>query len=951
MHDNPVGTVAVAAVIALNVCAEARGGVRQWSSPSSGFWTGAANWSPAVVPRYDDQVFIGPNTGQCDLAGVDELFLEGGGALSMNGGALRWQAVAPAGWIHQGYSSRGSLSISAGGSFIVNSPHQWTVGYLPSGYGSITVTDSSSRLEVRNAQTWLGLGGRAELSVLNGGFAELNCGLPVALDPGSSATIVVSGPSSVLVAPDFHTCDGTAVITVSQGARLTASRFDLATGLRAGGRTTATISDPQSRVFSSTIRLADINATNKGMTATLDVRSGARVVATTEAVVGKGGTILLDPLAASDVQVGPTPRSAEPVDSGVHIGSANPGQVPGRLSMVGGEVRSPVVNTYPPNGLLSGFGTLAGGGNAPLHVLNAGQILTNGKDAVKRFLETAELFIDGSLTQTQTGALTVTLGQQHRRSPLRPNHTAPVSVAGLVSLSGYIQIKTLPSLSLSIGEEYSLIDATSRVGRFSSNVSGYSAESFFRVKYGTYGPVATVTAVVAPRASLLFRSNGESSVPWIVSGNDIPGWDHAALQLDNRVYESHPGYKLVDYYSRFDAPEVKRIPNINGVQDVHSFGSFMHDWPEPEGTDVTSTMEVAIPRALGWSMASSFMAWRGRTFAYIDPTNFTSLWNTARPSLQKGAEGRFTCVGAIERAAELAGLDGGQGFIPNARESLRVSVLGVGVIEVPLLSPSLLAYYAGSRTLANRGRPSEINADGQVVTARPGHGRSGAGSSGMVRGAVQGLAILRNAEVVVTDPLGRRFGNIAGTGTLNEIPMAFFSGAGEMQQFAIERSVPGVYEVRLVGRGGTASAAIAGSAGEASWEGAMPEGTHRSMSIRVLGTIGDADDNGVVDGSDVTTVVENWNLAGDWGLGDFDGDAMVGESDLRLVLLWRTCPSDLNSDGIVDDADFTVFVSAYDAVACPQRPGMCLADQNVDGYVDDVDFQTFAVAYDRVECN
>jgi hypothetical protein len=29
------------------------------------------------------------------------------------------------------------------------------------------------------------------------------------------------------------------------------------------------------------------------------------------------------------------------------------------------------------------------------------------------------------------------------------------------------------------------------------------------------------------------------------------------------------------------------------------------------------------------------------------------------------------------------------------------------------------------------------------------------------------------------------------------------------------------------------------------------------------------------------------------------------------------CPADLNSDGVVDDADFSVFVIAYEALLCP----------------------------------
>jgi hypothetical protein len=64
------------------------------------------------------------------------------------------------------------------------------------------------------------------------------------------------------------------------------------------------------------------------------------------------------------------------------------------------------------------------------------------------------------------------------------------------------------------------------------------------------------------------------------------------------------------------------------------------------------------------------------------------------------------------------------------------------------------------------------------------------------------------------------------------------------------------------------------------------------------------------------------------------------------------CPCDLNSDGVVDDLDFQIFVVAYDTVVCddPSMPAGCPADFNGDNAVDDLDFQVFVVAYDAVLC-
>ena len=66
----------------------------------------------------------------------------------------------------------------------------------------------------------------------------------------------------------------------------------------------------------------------------------------------------------------------------------------------------------------------------------------------------------------------------------------------------------------------------------------------------------------------------------------------------------------------------------------------------------------------------------------------------------------------------------------------------------------------------------------------------------------------------------------------------------------------------------------------------------------------------------------------------------------------RVCLGDLNSDGLVDDLDFQIFVVAYDILDCadPAMPAGCPSDLNQDGLVDDLDFQVFVVAYDAVVC-
>lgn len=64
------------------------------------------------------------------------------------------------------------------------------------------------------------------------------------------------------------------------------------------------------------------------------------------------------------------------------------------------------------------------------------------------------------------------------------------------------------------------------------------------------------------------------------------------------------------------------------------------------------------------------------------------------------------------------------------------------------------------------------------------------------------------------------------------------------------------------------------------------------------------------------------------------------------------CAADLNGDRLVDDADFSLFVSAYNILDCadPAMPAGCPGDLNKDAVVDDPDFQIFVAAYDQLLC-
>jgi hypothetical protein len=74
---------------------------------------------------------------------------------------------------------------------------------------------------------------------------------------------------------------------------------------------------------------------------------------------------------------------------------------------------------------------------------------------------------------------------------------------------------------------------------------------------------------------------------------------------------------------------------------------------------------------------------------------------------------------------------------------------------------------------------------------------------------------------------------------------------------------------------------------------------------------------------------------------------------LRFAFTPRAfCPADLNNDGIVEDADFQIFVVAYDILDCADgsMPAGCPSDLNYDGVVNDDDFQAFVLAYNELLC-
>ena len=74
-----------------------------------------------------------------------------------------------------------------------------------------------------------------------------------------------------------------------------------------------------------------------------------------------------------------------------------------------------------------------------------------------------------------------------------------------------------------------------------------------------------------------------------------------------------------------------------------------------------------------------------------------------------------------------------------------------------------------------------------------------------------------------------------------------------------------------------------------------------------------------------------------------DGKTLMANA-LTFASAMKPCPGDLNGDGLVDDADFTLFVIYYNNLVDPR------ADFTGDGLTEDADFSEFVNSYDALVC-
>ncbi|MBS0189792.1 MAG: hypothetical protein U0573_13570 [Phycisphaerales bacterium] len=102
-----------------------------------------------------------------------------------------------------------------------------------------------------------------------------------------------------------------------------------------------------------------------------------------------------------------------------------------------------------------------------------------------------------------------------------------------------------------------------------------------------------------------------------------------------------------------------------------------------------------------------------------------------------------------------------------------------------------------------------------------------------------------------------------------------------------------------------------------------------------------------------TSAVLEWaRYSGPGSFGDSSDEYWALDNVLIDGQLGAQCTGDLNADNQVDDADFSIFVIAYNILDCadPSMPANCPSDFNHDGVVDDADFVLFVPAYNDLLC-
>ena len=154
----------------------------------------------------------------------------------------------------------------------------------------------------------------------------------------------------------------------------------------------------------------------------------------------------------------------------------------------------------------------------------------------------------------------------------------------------------------------------------------------------------------------------------------------------------------------------------------------------------------------------------------------------------------------IERAAEEAGKNGGQGFIPYHFELIAMNEFQIDdtLIQTPW---ECLITFPVTNSQCIEDRNENRDPSNSIPTAQLSvdflHYALTSGVNLFSDSLLQGK--LRNIDFLITDPEGRRLGYVAQRGLFEEIPNAHYSGNGLLEDFRIPELIPGEYKLEFFG--------------------------------------------------------------------------------------------------------------------------------------------------------
>ena len=328
-----------------------------------------------------------------------------------------------------------------------------------------------------------------------------------------------------------------------------------------------------------------------------------------------------------------------------------------------------------------------------------------------------------------------------------------------------------------------------------------------------------------------------------------------ALNIDNTIYESHPGYGEQIYISK-ECDEKVKIKKINGIQKQFTLSTFKNDAIEGSSSNVTEVDEIPIDENLAKRMQAAIES-KNAAYGRLNFNSLDGIIQTLSADAQKGGNGTFTCVGLLEWAAEQ---DGGEGFIPNKFEKIQIPNPldpSQNLIDVPTpISPQLLYNCIKNQNIVDEMKQWLI-------------------------------ALFDPVDFIITDPLGRKLGFVNGSGGYQEIPQSFYSGDGTYEQVMIMNAIPGTYKIHMVGVGKEAFAGLSSLGSSESFQGQLANGQIVDKTLVIKATVGCSGDvnlDGLIDEKDIVSLKLKLNSPATLNdPGDIDRDGMLTDTDLKLL--------------------------------------------------------------------